>query len=451
MIARVFAVCLLVAGPSAFAAESRFGFGSEYRVSGRLKPQDYLFAPHPERRNDLFDGLRPVDLGVNLAIGADCGRINIEGTLRAAFGKFLSGDYFRGMADDILGSAPMLAACYMSPTWCSILKHTQLSANFLAQTRLNQCQIIDKYVDSRVEDYYRERQGCVQRAIQRNGGDVESALGSCQDGVFQAKAGRWGGTNDDPNRPNQLIADSVRWAGFQGEEADRTSELLKSMVGDTVLYRGNVRVEYGPRSHAYSPRSHLVASERAISDELCGRLVPEIIEVQHGPNYVTDEQIQRRLDRLSAGPDAAEAPSRVITPDVIRNLAHLPGARRERVCAKLAQGLAMSTFTRDMNRALDVLSTAAQNPNLPPNRRQEIEQKRQGLKDQVELTLRLRQEQAKPVGEVMQYIAAEGLAAQDEATRSSLANEEAARDQRSHAARVNDCADGVFCGTEGQP
>lgn len=48
-----------------------------------------------------------------------------------------------------------------------------MSANFLTQTRLSQCQIIDKYVDSRVEDYYRERQSCVQQSIQRNGGDMD--------------------------------------------------------------------------------------------------------------------------------------------------------------------------------------------------------------------------------------------------------------------------------------
>lgn len=156
-----------------------------------------------------------MDLGVNLGVGSDCGKINIDGTMHAAFGKFLNGDYFKGLFTDILGSAPMLAACYMSPTWCSILKHTQLSANFLAQTGLNQCQIMDKYVDSRVEDYYRERRGCVHRAIESNGGDMESAMASCQNGVFQHKAGLWGGAGDDPNSPNKLLADSTSGQGSQ--------------------------------------------------------------------------------------------------------------------------------------------------------------------------------------------------------------------------------------------
>ena len=131
------ALSLCGAGARAADAPGAFGFGSDVRYSARLKPQDYLFAPNPERRNDLFETLRPVDLGVNLGIGSDCGKINIEGTFHSTFGKFLSGDYFKGVAQDILGSAPMLAACYMSPTWCAILKHTQMSANFLTQTRLS--------------------------------------------------------------------------------------------------------------------------------------------------------------------------------------------------------------------------------------------------------------------------------------------------------------------------
>jgi hypothetical protein len=65
----------------------------------------------------------------------------------------------------------------MSPTWCAILKHTQVNANFLSQMRLDQCALIDKYTDSRTEDYYRERQDCVRQKIADNGGDLENAMG----------------------------------------------------------------------------------------------------------------------------------------------------------------------------------------------------------------------------------------------------------------------------------
>ncbi|MGK5086524.1 hypothetical protein WDW86_03105 [Bdellovibrionota bacterium FG-2] len=435
-------VTAVMASASASAADS-FGFSGNHdmRMQGRLKPQDYLYAPNPERRNDLFETLKPVDLGVNLAIGSDCGKINIDGTLRAAFGKVLNGDYFKGMAQDILGSAPMLAACYMSPTWCAILKHTQVSANFLAGLRLNQCQIVDKYVDSRVEDYYRERQPCVHRSIEANGGDMESAMGSCQNGVFEKKAGAWSGPSDDPNRPNNLLADSTRWAGFSGNEGNRITGLLQSIVGDTVLSNGNIRVDYGPRSHAYSPRSYLISMEQQIAQAFCGKLLPEFAT---NPQYITDAEIVRRMKALPSAPGEDETP--MLTPDVVRNLVYLPKMRRDRICLKLSQAMAMQAFTRDMNRSIDVLTVASQNPNLPPNRKLEIDQKRQGLKDQVDLTLRLRQEQAKPVGEIMQYITAEGLNAQDEATRSNLSVQSGTESKASHAVRMNDCGDGVFCG-----
>ena len=103
-----------------------------------------------------------------------------------------------------------------------------------------------------------------------------SALASCQNGVFERKAGHWSGSGDDPSKPNRLLADSARWAGFQGAESDRITGLLQSMVGDTVLARGNVRVEYGPRANAYSPRSYLLSLENQIATEFCGKLLPDL-------------------------------------------------------------------------------------------------------------------------------------------------------------------------------
>ena len=427
-----------------FAVADSFGWLGEngsYRANAHLKPQDYLFAPNPERKNDLFETLKPVDLGVDLGVGSDCGKINIDGTLKSAFGKFLSGDYFKGMAQDILAGAPMLAACYMSPTWCAILKHTQISANYLTQTRLNQCQIMDKYTDSRVEDYYRERQTCIHKAIEANGGDMDSALASCQNNVFERKAGLWAGKNDDPNAPNALLADSAKWAGFSGPESERISGVIKSMVGDTILTKGNLRVEYGSQTHAYSPRSYLLSMQEKTSEEFCKKLLPTIAA---GSQYITDDEIKKRISALPVAPGEEEASP--LTPDIVRSLSYLPPIRRDQICLKLSQTLATQSFARDMNRAIDVLTVAAQNPNLPPNRKAEIEQKRQALKDQVELTLHLRQEQAKPIGEAMQYITSEGLAAQDEATRANIATQSGIESKNSHAARMNDCADGVFCG-----
>jgi hypothetical protein len=438
---------LTISLPSAWSDSNSSNFSFGTGVSSRIRPQDYLYAPNPESRNDLFEQLKPVEASVNLGIGSDCGKINVEGTLKSTFGKVLSGDYFKGLTEDILGSAPMLAACYMSPTWCAILKHTQLSANFLTQTRLNQCQIIDKYTDSRVEDYYRNRQDCVHQAIQDNGGDMDAAMASCQNGLFNSKAGKWAGSSkDDPSQPNALIGDSITWAGFSGQEGTRIGEVLKALVGDTVVAQGNVSVEYGGQAHASSPRSYLLTLQDQVRQSFCEKLLPEIAQKQ---TFINDSDIQKGIDALPTA--SSEQETSFLTPEVVRNLAYLPPIRRERICLKLSQAMAMSAFTRDMNRSLDVLTAAGQNPNLPPNRKSEINEKRTELKDQIDLTLKLRQEQDKPVNEVMQYIAQEGLAAQDEAVRSTLTQESTTRSKQSHYNRMNDCADGIFCGNAGSP
>lgn len=438
----VFSFSLFV--PKVSPAADQYSYGFQ-----KFKPQDYLFGPNPNGNRDPFDGLRPIEANVNLAIGSDCGKINIAGSLAASFRKFFDGNYFAGLMNNAIGAAPMMTACYFSPTLCSVLKHTQLSANFLTQLRLNQCQIIDKYVDSRTEDYYRERQTCAKRAIQQNGGDMETAMDSCQNNVFQAHAGNWTGRGPQGNS-DSLIADSMKWAGFEDDNGRRITELITSFVGDTVLTQGNLKVEYGPRNHAYSPRAHLSRQERELQDQFCGRLVPSVAEYFEQNRQLTDAEMENKLRELrerttgNVRNDAEDLS--VLTPTLIRNLAYLPSNRRTRICHKLAQTIAMTRFSKDMHQALDVLTAASQNPNLPPNRKQEIENKRTQLKDQIELTLKLKQEQTKPMGEVMQYIAEEGLLAQDFAVKRTLTAESGSRNKATHSQRMNDCADGIFCG-----
>ena len=150
-----------------------------YQRSGRFQPDDYLMKSFNEHHDPIFDnGTQVIDLGVNLGIGSDCGRVNFEGTMKSTLKNLLDSKYYGDVGRNIIGASPMLLTCYMSPTWCAILKHTQVSANFLSQMRLDQCALIDKYTDSRTEDYYKERQDCVRQKIADNGGDLESAMGS---------------------------------------------------------------------------------------------------------------------------------------------------------------------------------------------------------------------------------------------------------------------------------
>jgi len=196
------------------------GQSERYRHSSRLQPSDYLYGSYGEK-NDFFDQARNIDLGLDLSVGADCGRIDFRSTLRGALQNVLDAKYFGDMGKNILAASPMLAICYFSPTWCSILKQSKLSANALTGMRLKQCGLIDKYIDGRVEDYYQERQRCVQRAIQANGGNAETAMEQCKNGgLYTADLTNWAGDKyGSSSSKNELIGSSAKWAEFSGGDS----------------------------------------------------------------------------------------------------------------------------------------------------------------------------------------------------------------------------------------
>jgi hypothetical protein len=169
---KIFLVLGLIFVQVAQAGDSDFS----YRNRSELRANDYLFQQQALKKDPIFDEYRTVDLGINLGIGSDCGRVDFKNTLQATLKNILDSRYFGDMGKDIMAGSPMLLACYFSPTWCAILKHSQINANFMSQMRLNQCALMDKYTDSRVQDFYEERQTCVHREIEKNGGNIESAI-----------------------------------------------------------------------------------------------------------------------------------------------------------------------------------------------------------------------------------------------------------------------------------
>ncbi|CAM6053770.1 unnamed protein product [Sphagnum tenellum] len=342
----------------------------------------------------------------------------------------------------------MLITCYASPTWCSVLKHTQIAANLLTQTRLDQCSIIDKYVDSRVEDYYRNRQECAHKNLASTGGDMEKSLHSCVDeSSASAELSPWTGPNVTNHAgENHLIEDSAKWAGY-GEKEQSVTDLVKSLVGDVVLAKGNLSVEFGPKHTAYSPRLHLNLLEKEYHQDLCGKILPELATAADADRFIDDQKIQAQIRKMAQKNRSGENEHifDILTPDLIRNLAYLPAYRRRHICLKLSQAMAMQTFTQDMNRSLDMLSVAAQNPHLPPNRKSEIESKRVALKDQIDVTLKLQHEQSKPMGDILQYAAEEGINARNTATQQSLSGESAMQSNFKNRASINDCSDEYFC------
>lgn len=418
------------------ASESDFSYRNRTEVS----PNDYLFRSQGLRKDPVFDEYRTVDVGVNLGIGSDCGRVDFKSTLQASLKNMLDSRYFGSMGSDIIAGSPMLLTCYFSPTWCAILKHSQVNANFMSQMRLNQCALMDKYVDSRVGDYYEERQTCVHKEIEKNGGNIEAAMQSCNSGrMYDADLTNWAGSKyGEKSSSNKLIESSARWAGLDNGEGKNSIKLVQALVGDTVVSRGKVSVEYGDKPLALTPRTHLAKVAEDTYDLLCKRLMAKIDD---DPDRNSDRAISR-ADLESVGHVEEQL---LVDRQTIRRLSRMPLRARGMYCRRLSDSVAATKFAEDMNRSLDILSVASQNPNLPEKRRYEIQDKRRQLKDSVEETIELQRERNAPLNEVVSQINQQGSDFENLTTGDRFSNEATELRLETAKEQLLDCADGVMC------
>lgn len=431
------------------AVQVALALSSEYALaqqdSGNLKyerrttfsPNDYLLKSRDEQRDAVFDKYPTVDLGVDLAIGSDCGRVDFKSTMRSSLSNMLDSKYFGDLGKDIIAASPMLALCYFSPTWCAIVKHSQLSANFLSQMRLDQCALIDKYTDKRTDDFYAERQECVHKKIEENGGDLEAAMDSCKS-VWDTDLTSWSG-GSNKTESNKLLDSSAAWAGYSGEPANRSLDLLKAFVGDTVVSKGKVSVEYGSRAAPLTPQKHLQALQSDFNSKLCQNLVVRVA-ANRGTEPLTSTITDRDLKEVSGGAEEI-----LVDRQTVDALAYMPALKREAACRKLADAMAMTTLTKDMSRSLDILTVTAQNPHLPPNRKAELEEKRRSFKESVEMTMELQRQRNAPLNQVVSQINSDGIQYRGEASDRVLSSGAAALDERSARAALFDCADGLMC------
>jgi hypothetical protein len=406
-----------------------------------LSPSDYLLKDRGDRNDRAFENRPAIELGANLTIGSDCGKVDFNSTLKATLKNLLdSKKYFEKVGMDILSASPMLLTCYFSPTWCSILKSTRIDANFLASMRLDQCALIDKYTDSRTDDFYRERQECVHGSIQRNGGNMEKAMEECKNGdVSSYNLTDWSGNGGQKVDQNRLLESSAKWAGMKGEESSKTLELLKSLVGETVVSRGKVSIDYGPRKFGITPRTHFIGLKKVTYNLLCEKLLSKIEKKGKAQSFsksVTDDELKEI---------SGDSQSLLIDRQTLRSMAYLPYHKRKVACKKLSSVIATTRFANEMNKTLDVLHLAEQNPNLPDERKLEIRRKRSSLQESVKLTMELFKEKNSPLNKVLSQINEQGLKFIDESTRESLSNDVDSLNQKKVDSFFWDCSDGVMC------
>lgn len=422
---------------------SLFFFSSQLLANDELyefnhSPNDYLYK-NRGMRNSVFDEFRTVELGVNLSSGVDCGRLDLRGSLKSSVSKLLDKDMFGNALEGIIGGAPLLTICYFSPTWCSLAKHFRMNAQAMSQVRLDQCALMDKYVDSRVEDYYAERQNCLHKELQNTGGNHEEAVSRCGgNGLYTKDIANWAGEKFGSKvQTNKLIDSSAKWAGFTGPKSKKAVELVKAFVGDTTVSRGNISVEYGPRRTALSPKEHLVAIKKQTYESICGELLSKI---RTGNSYevfggLTNEELET----------ITYEGERLIDEQSLYYLSLMPPVQRDLYCEKLSASIAMSKFSNDIGKSVKILSELSNNPNLPPSRKRELYNKARNFKDSVEITLELERQQNEPLNTVLSQINIEGRKVESRDSRQFISNSKTQSKTQSIRDSFFDCADEVYC------
>ena len=73
-------------------------------------------------------------------VSGPCGAFDLSTSLTQAFDELPA--LFEALIGDVLGSVPMLALCYVSPTLCDLAKHWQALVNMAIQAKYAQCQQI---------------------------------------------------------------------------------------------------------------------------------------------------------------------------------------------------------------------------------------------------------------------------------------------------------------------
>jgi hypothetical protein len=428
MVSKLFLIIgILAITPGAFADFS-------YRDSTVVgKMNLYNFGDH--KQSDL-DRYKVVDLSANVSVGSTCGEMNIATNLQSNLKDLLSDDFFKGLGNRIQSAGGMLALCYMSPSYCAIAKHMRMSAHFLSQLNLDSCSLIDKYTDSRVQDYEMTKQQCVRQTMANNGQDVKDAMEHCASGSRNLDLTDWSGGNSVV-KANDLIESTVKWAGLKGGDMSHIVDSTKAFVGDTVVARGGVDVDFGSRKKLTTPRELIFEETKAAGDKL-NEVIDDLWAT--GRPRMTN-QLSQKVDNVFGDTMSPE-----MARETVRKLAFMPTMKRREAVEKLSRAIASDRVVKDAEKSVEILSLAARNPNLPPARQAEAATLRQQLKDSLDMTLAMRKKESDQLSTVLSDIHEEGNAFEGDVSRRSLESDAAQKNDQRLKGLYFDCSDNVFCG-----
>lgn len=380
----------------------------------------------------------PTDLlGVDFSAGVrnqgSCGAIDIRSSLDTTLKRYINQEMIKNMGMQILGSAPMLSLCYMSPSACSQLKHLEKQSAQLVNTRIDQCGIIEKHIDKRASASRQMHSDCVQSKLSRNGGDLEDAINSCTKRT-KGKLPDWDGDGKENSRV-ALINDSKKWANIKSKKAVEAIEFAKKIVGDEIYESsGEYKVDFEETPQSiYSHRANL-------KSEIFKKLLNLVYQIktsryQSSIYRVTDNDLQEINSLLF---------NRKLTRGIIEDLSYIPDNKVELKLASFSEKLSNESILNKIDYAILHFPVLSANPNLGNEQRRSLIDKTTLL---VQMKKSLTFKSSESFNRQNNYESTFDEIEQNKAQsiRKALSRGFGKENSISVENTLNDCADRVFC------
>ena len=379
-------------------------------------------------KNKGLQNYKIIDLSTLADVGSNCGQIDVSANLRSNLNQFMSGDFFKGLGNQIMDAGGLLSLCYLSQSACSITKNTRLTSGLTSSLDLSACSMIEKYQDQQIAAYEQERSQCVRSELKRNGNNVNQALKACGKNNYEYNLSDWGGSGKNVSI-NKLIESTAKWAGLKG--AKKIIEVTKSFVGDTVIGQGEVKVEFGARKRIVSP-SEMIADEK----KLVAERLNELFESYENQWSIKDEEIERIF--------SGKIPL-YLSKQMVQKLSYLPHKQRRMAIDKLSQVIAGQHVVGQVEKSMEILLLANRNPNLPEDQKLEAKRLREQLKDSLDLGVSIKDRQDAKLERIVASIIGEGEKYENWENLNNVSSEKANFDGSSLKKEFLDCSNKIFC------
>jgi len=294
-------------------------------------------------QDDFFD-YKPADVKTGMEVGAQCGKISIDGSFKAALKKIKG--QFRNQLDlsKLVAASPLLAACHYSPALCKGVQSYQELINFMTKFNFNQCAIQDKYIKSRGQVFNRQIANCIGRR-NTDDADYEKIKDECYKKHDDFGLNRpFSGSTKPFNR--NLVKGSLDWLGIKD---DSLYESLMQTVGEVSFSFGSFRSMFGSAGKRVTPYQQERIETKKFKTEVCS--IVEIQDVSESISKLRNVDLSKKTDSI-------------ITRNVIFDLLTFPYETRLNLCDELASAWAERKVERRIKKLRRVLVESLANPNL---------------------------------------------------------------------------------------